>query len=108
MTTQHQFHDHRRAGVAFSRQELRVIMDVYSRRVVTGEWRDYAIDMDRDRAAFSVFRHSLENPLYVIEKFARNDGFRLSSRGRKLLHGGSISEILAVLDGRPRLVATAD
>lgn len=107
MKTPHQFYDHRRAGVAFSRQELRVIMDVYSRRVVTGEWRDYAIDMDRDRAAFSVFRNSLENPLYVIEKLARDDGFRLSSRGRKLQHGGSITEILAVLDRRPRLVATA-
>lgn len=107
MTTQHKIHDHSRAGgVAFSRQELRVIMDVYSRGVVTGEWRDYAIDMDSDRAAFSVFRHSLENPLYIIEKFAPENGFLLSGRGRRLRHADSITEILGALDRRPRLVPT--
>ena len=104
-TTQHQFDNHSGAGrVAFSRHELRVIMDVYSRGVVTGEWRDYAIDMDSNRAAFSVFRHRLQNPLYIIEKFTPENGFLLSGRGRKLRHANSITEILAVLNRRPRLV----
>ncbi len=106
MTALQGFREPTRGGVSFSRHELRVIMEVYSRRVVAGEWRDYAIDMDADRAAFSVFRHTLEKPLYVIEKFAHTDGYRLWSRGRKPQHGNSIAEILAVLDRLPRPVPT--
>ena len=54
--------------VSFDRKELRVLLNEYSRRVAAGEWRDYAIDHGRDRAVFSVFRHTAEHPLYSIEK----------------------------------------
>src|SRR5258707_228556 len=34
----------RRRIVSFDRRELSKLIDVYSRRVASGEWRDYAID----------------------------------------------------------------
>ena len=34
----------RKPPVFFNRQELRQLLEVYSRRVVAGEWKDYAID----------------------------------------------------------------
>ena len=54
--------------VAFDRTELGKILRIYGFQVAAGEWRDYAIDMTRDKAVFSVFRHSCEVPLYRIEK----------------------------------------
>ncbi|MEL6289316.1 MAG: DUF2794 domain-containing protein, partial [Pseudomonadota bacterium] len=54
--------------ICFNRQELYLIMNVYGRQVAAGEWRDYAIDMLKDRAVFSIFRHASEFPLYRIEK----------------------------------------
>ena len=53
--------DHRRnkgRRVTFDRQELRQLLDVYSRRVASGEWKDYAIDMGNGSAVFSIFRHT--------------------------------------------------
>ena len=60
--------------VSFNRNELRELLNEYSRRVASGEWRDYAIDFKRDRAVFSVFRHTAEHPLYSIEKLPGKGG----------------------------------
>src|SRR5882757_5072090 len=63
--------------ISFDRQELREIFNLYGRKVVSGEWRDYALDFLRDRAVFSVFRRASEMPLYRIVKdpaLARRQG----------------------------------
>lgn len=36
--------------------------------VSAGEWRDYAMDFDRDAAVFSAFRRAAERPIARIEK----------------------------------------
>ena len=45
-----------------------VQLSLLDRKVAAGEWRDYALDLGRERAVFSVFRRSSECPLYRIEK----------------------------------------
>jgi Protein of unknown function (DUF2794) len=60
----------------FDRAELTRILDLYGRMVAAGHWRDYAIEMTRDCAAFSAFRRATERPEYRIEK-------RPSLRGRQ-------------------------
>jgi hypothetical protein len=57
--------------ISFNRQELNQLLSIYGRRVAEGEWRDYAIDMLKDRAVFSVFRRTAEAPLYRIEKMPK-------------------------------------
>ena len=57
--------------VSFNTDELREILNVYGRMVAAGEWRDYAIDFNSQRATFSIFRRSSEMPLYRIEKDPR-------------------------------------
>ena len=57
--------------ISFNRQELNQLLSIYGRRVAEGEWRDYAIDMLKDRAVFSIFRRTMEDPLYRIEKMPR-------------------------------------
>ncbi len=54
--------------VSFSRSELGIILNTYSRMVAAGRWRDYSISHMPGAAVFSVFRHSAEQPLYRIEK----------------------------------------
>ncbi len=63
--------------VRFTRSELNQIFNLYGRKVADGEWRDYALDMDREKAVFSVFRRTSEMPLYRIvkdPKLARKQG----------------------------------
>jgi Protein of unknown function (DUF2794) len=61
-------HAVRRTQVFFDRAELTRILDLYGRMVAAGKWRDYAIDLGRDRAVFSAFRRAAERPEYRIVK----------------------------------------
>ena len=47
------------AQVAFSRQELGVILSVYGHKVASGEWRDYALDFTPDKAVFAIFQRTV-------------------------------------------------
>lgn len=53
---------------AFDRAELSRILDLYGRMVAAGNWRDYAIDLNREVAIFSAFRRATERPELRIEK----------------------------------------
>src|SRR5476649_1550757 len=57
-----------RKTIYFNRMELNQLLAVYSRHVIRGEWRDYAIDHRDGFALFSVFRHSQESPTFAIMK----------------------------------------
>ena len=97
------------AVVAFDRLELNAILDVYGRRVAAGDWRDYAIDMGREAAVFSVFRRASEVPIYRIEKspkLARKQGAYsvITATGLILKRGSELKRVLAVLDKSMRLV----
>src|SRR5690606_19827210 len=89
----------------FNRQELSAILAVYGRKVAAGEWRDYAIDIGRDTAAFSVFRRSSECPLYRIEKtprLARRQGTYaiVAPTGLILKRGHDLLRVLRLFEER--------
>jgi hypothetical protein len=99
----------RRGGIAFDRRELSQILDVYERKVASGEWRDYAIDSLREKAVFSVFRRSSECPLYRIEKspkLARRQGVYsvIAATGLIIKRGHDLARVLRALDCGLRLV----
>jgi hypothetical protein len=72
MATVLRFSDHRRKlrRVFFSRAELQQLLTLYSRQVMRGEWRDYAIDQRDGAALFSVFRRTHESPIFTFVKTA--------------------------------------
>ena len=89
--------------VSFERRELDTILNLYGRKVAAGEWRDYAIDFLKDRALFSVFRHSSERPIYVIEKNpklrSRQGQYMVTIEdGRVLKRGHELGHVLRVLE----------
>ena len=93
----------------FSRAELGQILATYSSRVACGEWRDYAIDHLPGTAAFSIFRHTHETPLFVIEKQQRHPKesarFILRDRQKTLMKANSIGDIISYFNRLPRLVS---
>jgi len=84
--------------VFFSRRELNLLLSLYSRRVMNGEWRDYAIDHDNGMAVFSVFRHSYDRPIHAIAKRPGRRGtppyFVLLSGQRAVKRSDSLDELL--------------
>lgn len=89
--------------VSFDRAELGILLNVYGRKVASGEWRDYAMDMLRDRALFSIYRRTSERPQFVVEK---NPKFRnkqgqwsvTNAEGRVLKRGQDLAKVLRVLE----------
>lgn len=99
----------RRDQISFDRQELSQILNIYGRKVASGEWRDYAIDTLNEKAVFSVFRRSSEMPLYRIEKIprlARRQGVYsvVAATGLILKRGHDLARVLRSLDRGLRLV----
>ena len=89
--------------VAFHRTELSVILSLYGRMVAAGEWRDYGISTLSDRAVFSVFRRTAENPLYRIEKCPKlrlKQGMYsvVGMDGQVLKRGQDLKTVLRVLE----------
>lgn len=96
--------------VMFQRRELDALIQMYSARVGTGEWRDYAIDMLKDRAVFSVFKRASDVPLYTIEKqpkLARRQGewSVTNANGLILKRGHDLKTVLKILDRKPKLTS---
>ena len=94
--------------VSFDRRELDLILRLYGLQVGAGEWRDYAIDMLKDRAVFSIFRHASEVPLYRVEKnpkLARRQGAYsvIAPGGQILKRGRDLEMVLRILKPKPRL-----
>lgn len=79
-------------AVFFDRREFNLILNLYSRMVGQGEWRDYAIGHDRDSCSFAVFRRSADGALYRIVKtprLARKQGaFAILGQGGRILRRG--------------------
>lgn len=96
--------------VAFDRKELGLILGIYGSHVAEGEWRDYALDFGRDKAVFSIFRRSSEQPLYRVVKdpsLARKQGaYSVIAQGGLILkRGHDLAQVLRVLTKSPKLTA---
>ena len=61
--------------VFFSKKELSSILNLYSKQVSRGFWKDYALDSQDENAIFSVYKHSHDKPMYRIIKNSHK-GFR--------------------------------
>jgi hypothetical protein len=100
-----------KAGVVFfERREIDQLLRLYGRMVAAGEWRDYGMGGTSDHAAFSVFRHAAEAPLYRIEKhpaLARKQGqwVVIGQGGLTLKRGHDLAQVLRMFDkGRFKVV----
>lgn len=94
--------------VAFDRRELSEILRVYGYRVAEGEWRDYALDFQKDRAVFSIFKRTSEMPIFQVEKnpkLSRKQGAYsvTNSAGMILKRGHDLRQVLKVLEPRKYL-----
>jgi hypothetical protein len=95
--------------LSFTRAELLKILGVYSRRVIAGEWRDYAIDMKPGIAIFSIFRHAADRPLYALAKAHRGGPggmeFAVYCQGKRLKRSSSLDDVLVALKPDLRIVS---
>lgn len=100
------------AQVAFDRQELQRILDLYGRMVAAGQWRDYAMNFDKDAASFSAYRRASERPQARIEKRPALRGRQgmwtlFGEAGQVLRRGHELAGVLFPLERRLMKVVEA-
>lgn len=100
----------RSSTIYFSRRELDQLLSLYSRHVIRGEWRDYAIDHRDGFALFSVFRRSQESAAFTIMKRAGgcHGDFLVFSGRQKLRAGDNLAEVLDLFHHRPGLTVAVN
>jgi len=91
--------------VAFQRDEMGTILDVYGRLVMSGQAKDYAIGAHKDQAVFAIFKRYAENPNWTILKtpsLARLQGAYavLGAQGQILKRGRELKQVLSVFETR--------
>ena len=95
--------------VYFNRPELNELLALYSRHVIRGIWRDYAIDHGDGQAIFSVFRHTHESAAYRVVKRVASGGragdFTVFAGLEKVASGANLRDALDIFRRKPWLVS---
>ena len=86
--------------IFFSKLEFTLILNLYSKNVALGSWRDYAIDSKSDIAVFSIYRHTHDKPMYQFLKtskkgYRNNPDFFIKDSTKILFKGKVIEKILS-------------
>lgn len=102
MSNVFRLNDQRRSKrVFFTRAELNQLLSVYTRQVMRGEWRDYAIDQRDGMVLFAMFRRTQELPIFTVMKTApgtnRRGDYVLLTGGQRVATGSTLADVLAQL-----------
>ena len=101
---------HRRVqpDICFDKKEFDQLLSVYSRRVMSGDWKDYAICHDPTMAAFLIYRNNSRQPSFTVVK-RKGSGSKLEYlvyHGReRLKRSSSLSDALSILRRKLKVVA---
>ena len=86
--------------IFFSNYELTSILNLYSKQVSKGFWKDYALDSSVNTAIFSIYKHSQDKPIYQIIKksikgFRNMPDFSITKNNEIINKSSEISVILS-------------
>ena len=95
--------NHNKDNVFFSKTELQIILQTYSKQVSSGVLRDYSIDHSKQKVIFSFFRSTFDKPLFQIEKKTNTKNkilfdFSIKYKQKIIETNVSLSKILKRLD----------
>lgn len=91
--------------VCFDRSELNQILSVYSRRVIAGDWCDYAMDFGGHEAVFAIYKKKSRVPVFrVVKRRTGKARFTLLDSGGQVLRmSAELALVLAPLRKKRRL-----
>ena len=85
----------------FSKSELTKILNCYAIGVSKGNWKDYAIDFNKNEANFLIYKHSWASPDCVLSKLKERKRkkitYKLSISNRKYKNFSNIDELISSL-----------
>ena len=52
----------------FIKKELQTILNLYAKKVSSGDWRDYGLSINKREVTFDIYQRASEKPIYKISK----------------------------------------
>lgn len=83
--------------VRFEKSEIHQIMELYSKKISIGEWKDYSITFYDDHATFSIHRSIKQGASFQIRKNQRKNNYILTYQNRTLVITNSLHKIVNYL-----------
>ena len=83
--------------VGFQKREIHTIMELYSRKISIGEWKDYSISYDKECAIFSIHRSIKQGSSFQIKKIKKKNTYVLTYQNTTLAVSSSLLSIIVHL-----------
>tara|TARA_B100001123_G_C14467013_1_gene692882 strand:+ start:105 stop:458 length:354 start_codon:yes stop_codon:yes gene_type:complete len=93
-------------NIYFLKKELSLILNLYSKNVSDGVWKDYSLDYNEKYALFCAYRSSFEKPILRIEKNKIPKGFHftIKKKDKNLYNSSDINKIINHIYKMPKLI----
>ena len=52
----------------FVKKELQTMLNLYARKVSSGDWKDYGLSINKKEITFDIYQRASEKPIYRISK----------------------------------------
>tara|TARA_Y100000816_G_C26042308_1_gene545973 strand:- start:46 stop:390 length:345 start_codon:yes stop_codon:yes gene_type:complete len=73
----------------FIKKELQAILDLYAKKVSSGDWKDYGLSINKKEITFDIYQRASERPIYKISKNlnpkSKSDRFYVLDRNDKII-----------------------
>ena len=73
----------------FDKSELKIILNLYAKMVSKGFWKDYGLNISKEKVSFNIYKRASENAEFRICK-----NFRLKNKNLKYFTSDSQGNIL--------------
>ena len=80
--------------VGFQKREIHTTMELYSKKISIGEWKDYSISYDRECAIFSIHRSIKQGSSIQIKKIKKKNTYVLTYQNTTLAVSSSLLSII--------------
>ena len=73
----------------FIKKELQAILDLYAKKVSSGDWKDYGLSINKKEITFDIYQRASERPIYKISKNlnpkSKSEKFYVLDRNDKII-----------------------
>ena len=81
--------------IRFKKEEIHEIMELYSKKISIGEWKDYSISFEKSYAVFAIHRSFKLGPCLEIKKNYKNEFlFTLTSQNNVITSSKSLRKVI--------------
>jgi len=88
--------------IFFNKKELGEILNIYGSMVSKGEWKDYAIFINKNVVGFDIYRKANEKPLFQIIKNLKSkigQKYQLKDQQGKIIkNSDELKNIISILN----------